>query len=68
MGLMCWTSIGARQQLCRSHPQGIAIRLFFIAVIVWLYLSTLGPLFLIVLAVVALGVLLTVAAFFLDQR
>jgi hypothetical protein len=45
----------------------VAIRLFFIAVIAGLYRSTLDPLFLVILAVVSLGVVLTLAGLAADR-
>jgi len=46
----------------------LAVRVFFIVVIVWLYVQTHDPLFLVVLAVVALGVALTATSYMLDRR
>ena len=46
----------------------LAVRVFFIVVIVWFYVQTQDPLFLVVLAVVALGVALTVTSYMLDKR
>jgi hypothetical protein len=46
----------------------LAVRVFFIVVIVWLYMQTNDPLFLVVLAVVALGVVLTATSYLLDKR
>ena len=45
----------------------LAVRVFFIVVIVWLYVQTYDPLFLVVLAVVALGVALTATSYMLDR-
>ncbi len=50
------------------HQTTVGIRLFFIAVILWLYASTRDPLFLVVLAVVSLGVALTVAGLLIDRK
>ena len=46
----------------------LAVRVFFIVVIVWLYMQTKDPLFLVVLGVVALGVVLTATSYLLDKR
>ena len=45
----------------------LAVRVFFIVVIVWFYVQTQDPLFLVVLAVVALGVALTATSYILDR-
>jgi hypothetical protein len=50
------------------YPTTLLVRTFFIVVIVALYLETKDPLFLVVLAVVGLGVALTTTAFLLDRR
>jgi hypothetical protein len=55
-----------RHDISILHRTTVAIRLFFIGVIVWLFASTKDPLFLIVLAVVSLGVALTVTGLVLD--
>jgi len=46
----------------------LAIRLFFIAVFVYLYQSTRDPVFLVVLGVVTLGVALTATGVVLDRQ
>lgn len=50
------------------YPTTLFVRTFFIVVIVALYLQTNDPLFLIVLAVVGVGIALTTTAFLLDRR
>jgi hypothetical protein len=50
------------------YPTTLFVRAFFIVVIVALYLQTDDPLFLVVLAVVGLGVALTSTALFLDRQ
>jgi hypothetical protein len=57
-----------RHRIEALYPTTLLVRAFFIVVIVALYYETNDPLFLIVLAVVSLGVALTAIAFFLDQR
>ena len=46
----------------------LVVRVFFIVLIVWLYMQTKDPLFLVVLGVVALGVALTATSYLLDKR
>jgi hypothetical protein len=50
------------------YPTTLFVRTFFIVVIVALYYQTNDPLFLVVLAVVAVGVVLTITSFLLDRR
>ena len=50
------------------YPTTLIVRTFFILVIIALYFQTHDPLFLVVLAVVSIGVALTAVAFFLDLR
>jgi uncharacterized protein YjeT (DUF2065 family) len=57
-----------RYRLEMLYRTTVAIRLFFIAVIIGLYRSTDDPLFLVILAVVSLGVLLTTAGLVADWR
>ena len=57
-----------RYKLEVLYPTTLAVRLFFIIVIVSLYLQTQDPLFLMVLAVVSLGVLLTASAFLMERK
>jgi hypothetical protein len=57
-----------RHSVVALYPTTLLVRTFFIVVIVALYLQTHDPLFLAVLAVVALGVVLTLTAFLLDKR
>lgn len=45
----------------------LAVCVFFILVIVWLYMQTKDPLFLVVLGVVVLGVALTATSYLLDK-
>lgn len=52
-----------RYRLEVLYPTTLIVRAFFIVVIASLYLQTHDPLFLVVLAVVSLGVLLTAVAF-----
>ncbi len=56
-----------RHDISVLHRTTVAIRLFFIGVIVWLFASTKDPLFMVVLAVVSLDVTLTVAGLLLDR-
>jgi hypothetical protein len=49
------------------YPTTLVVRLFFIVVIVALYMQTQDPLFLIVLAVVGLGVALTATAYIKER-
>lgn len=57
-----------RHHLSVLYSTTVGIRLFFLAVIAWLYLECRDPLFLSIFAVVALGVLLTAAGLVLDRR
>jgi hypothetical protein len=57
-----------RHSLEVLYPTTLVVRVFFIAVIVALYLQTQDPLFLVVLAVVSLGVLLTASAFVMERK
>ena len=57
-----------RFRLNQLHHTTVAVRVFFLAVITSLFHSTGDPLFLVILAVVALGVALTLAGFFLDRN
>jgi hypothetical protein len=57
-----------RHRIDVLYPTTLFVRTFFIVVVLALYLQTHDPLFLVVLAVVGLGVALTVTAFFLDRR
>lgn len=50
------------------YPTTLFVRAFFIAVILYLYFQTHDPLFLVVLAVVSLGVIMTSAAWLLDKQ
>jgi hypothetical protein len=50
------------------YPTTVAVRLFFLAVIVWLYVATRDPLWLVILGVVALGVMLTTTGLLIDRR
>jgi hypothetical protein len=50
------------------HRTTLGIRLFFLAVIAWLYASTRDPLFMVVFAVVGLGVALTVSGLLIDGK
>lgn len=50
------------------YPTTLFVRTFFIVVIVALFLETKDPLFLVVLAVVGVGVALTTTALLLDRR
>jgi uncharacterized membrane protein len=56
-----------RHSLEVLYPTTLVVRVFFIAVIVSLYMQTQDPLFLVVLAVVSLGVLLTATAYFKER-
>jgi hypothetical protein len=57
-----------RHRVAVLYPTTLFVRTFFIVVIVALYLQTNDPLFLVVLAVVSIGVALTTTAFLLDRR
>ena len=57
-----------RHRVAVLYPTTLFVRTFFIVVIVALYLQTNDPLFLVVLAVVSVGVALTTTAFLLDRR
>jgi hypothetical protein len=50
------------------YPTTVAVRMFFVACIAWFYVSTCDPVFLVMLAVVVLGVLLTAAGLVLERR
>jgi len=57
-----------RHSITVLYPTTLVVRVFFIAVIVELYMQTHDPLFLVVLAVVSLGVLLTGVAFIAERK
>lgn len=57
-----------RFRLEMLYPTTVFIRLFFLAVIAWLYKSTHDPLFLVIFGVVALGVTLTSTGIFVDSK
>lgn len=50
------------------YPTTLAVRIFFLVVIVGLYLETRDPLFLVILGVVGLGVALTASCLILDTK
>lgn len=57
-----------RHRVEALYPTTLFVRAFFIVVIVALYVQTHDPLFLVVLAVVGLGVTMTTTALLLDRR
>lgn len=56
-----------RERVVVLYPTTIFIRAFFIVCILWFYATTRDPLFLVVLAVVALGVGLSLAGWMSDR-
>jgi hypothetical protein len=57
-----------RFHLAQLYVTTVLVRCFFIVVILWLYHESADPLFLVILAVVTLGVCLTLTGFILDRR
>jgi hypothetical protein len=57
-----------RHSIAVLYPTTLVVRTFFIVVIIMLYMQTHDPLFLVVLAVVSLGVLLTAVAFVTERN
>ena len=57
-----------RHRLELLYPTTILIRLLISATLIWLYLRTSDPFFLVVLLVVVIGIGLTAASFVLDRR
>ncbi|HEY8085150.1 MAG TPA: hypothetical protein VIE69_06065 [Methylophilaceae bacterium] len=57
-----------RHSITVLYPTTLVVRVFFIVVIIMLYIQTYDPLFLVVLAVVSLGVLLTAVAFVAERN
>ena len=57
-----------RHRLEVLYPTTILIRLLISATLIWLYLRTSDPFFLVVLLVVVIGIGLTGASFVLDRR
>ena len=57
-----------RHRLEVLYPTTILIRLLISATLIWLYLRTSDPFFLVVLLVVVIGIGLTGASFLLDRR
>jgi len=57
-----------RHSITVLYPTTLVVRTFFIVVIVALYMQMHDPLFLVVLAVVSLGVLLTGVAFIAERN
>ena len=57
-----------RHRLAVLYPTTILIRLLISATLIWLYLRTNDPFFLVVLLVVVIGIGLTGASFVLDRR
>jgi hypothetical protein len=46
----------------------VAVRLMILACLVWLYLQSRDPFFIIVIAIVSLGVMLTISGYYMDQQ
>lgn len=67
IGLAIFVGQMIRQQVTVLYPTTIFIRLFFMVCIVWFYGTTRDPLFLVVLAVVGLGVGLSLAGLMADR-
>lgn len=44
----------------------VAVRLMILACLVWLYLQSRDPFFIIVIAIVSLGVMLTISGYYMD--
>jgi uncharacterized protein YjeT (DUF2065 family) len=57
-----------RHRLVVLYPTTIAIRILISATLIWLYLRTSDPFFLVVLLVVVIGIVLTATSFVLDRR
>ena len=57
-----------RHRLEVLYPTTILIRLLISATLIWLYVRTSDPFFLVVLLVVVIGIGLTTASFLLDRR
>jgi hypothetical protein len=57
-----------RHSIAVLYPTTLVVRTFFIVVIIMLYMQTHDPLFLVVLAVVSIGVLLTAVAFVTERN
>lgn len=57
-----------RFELKQLYPTTIAIRVFFISTIIWLYTRTNDPAFLMILGVVCLGLFLTLLGFGLERK
>jgi uncharacterized protein YjeT (DUF2065 family) len=57
-----------RHRLEVLYPTTVLVRLLISATLIGLYLRTSDPFFLVVLAVVVFGILLTVTSFVLDRR
>lgn len=57
-----------RHRLEVLYPTTIVIRLLICATLIWLYLRTSDPFFLVVLLVVVIGIGLTATSFVLDRR
>jgi uncharacterized protein YjeT (DUF2065 family) len=57
-----------RHRLEVLYPTTILIRLLISATLIWLYVRTSDPFFLVVLLVVVIGIGLTAASFVLDRR
>ncbi len=66
MGLSIFGMIRARAN--DLYPATLFIRAFFIACIVAFYAMTRDPLFLVLVAIVALGFVLTLGSYLLDRR
>ena len=57
-----------RFELTELYPTTIAVRVFFISTIIWLYNRTSDPAFLVILGVVTLGLVLTLLGCRLDRK
>ena len=57
-----------RHRLDVLYPTTLVVRLLILAVLAWLYASTSDPFFLVLIAIVGLGVVLTGASYLLDRR
>lgn len=57
-----------RLKIDTLHTTTVAIRLFFVAVILWLFAETRDPLFIVILCVVVFGIMLTTLGLVVDIR
>jgi hypothetical protein len=57
-----------RHQLEVLYPTTLAVRALILLVLLWLYLSARDPFFLVLIAIVGLGVILTGTSYLLDRR